>query len=78
MRLTSFTIFTEVPLERQLYILIDELKKHSRKIDKINNKNKGKNIIPEINYISVVRVFVPSEEYSGFEKECTDQYGNVV
>ncbi|VDI83029.1 Hypothetical predicted protein [Mytilus galloprovincialis] len=68
----------EVPLERQLYILIDELKKHSSKIDKINNKNKGKNVLPEINYISIVRVFVPAEEYSGFEKECTDQYGNVV
>lgn len=51
-------------------ILISEVKQHGEDIDIINRKNAGNNVLPAINYVKLVRVFLKSDDYAEVETEC--------
>ncbi|XP_076084999.1 uncharacterized protein LOC143055844 [Mytilus galloprovincialis] len=60
----------EIPIHKQLKILISEVKQHGEDIDIINRKNAGNNVLPAINYVKLVRVFLKSDDYAEVETEC--------
>lgn len=62
-------MFLEVPIEKQLKILIREIKQHGQEIDMINKENAGKKL-PEINHVKLVRVFLKCDDYAEAVKEC--------
>ncbi|XP_052081794.1 uncharacterized protein LOC127719610 [Mytilus californianus] len=59
----------EVPIQKQLKVLIREIKQHGEEIDMINKENAGKKL-PEINYVKLVRVFLKGDDYAEVVTEC--------